>query len=314
MRTLSAALSCCRLSHARHAQGSHSFGSTQHPGKASRLRRGAGQRSQIPSTVPWSRRAALAAWIGTCLDPVESSRLKLGALRYDRVLADVPCSGDGTLRRRPHCWESWSIEPWPSESRGVYRALAWPCFFFFFAQEFPMSVHSKQLQILCRGLHLLRPGGRLVYSTCSMNPLENEAGTWDSPLPGRRWAWGLRLWRLAPSHSCRPWWLLHWRALGTTWPCCLWMAFVSKLRVAWKAGGCPTPKAQAMRTRFMGASLCGAHVGLAGVYYKSWAEVPTSARKPTGQLTESMFPCIDGLDRCIRLRLGLRCMKMVECP
>ena len=38
-----------------------------------------------------------------------------------------------------------------------------------------MSLHSKQLQILCRGLHLLRPGGRLVYSTCSLNPLENEA-------------------------------------------------------------------------------------------------------------------------------------------
>ena len=38
-----------------------------------------------------------------------------------------------------------------------------------------MTLHSKQLQILCRGLHLLKPGGRLVYSTCSLNPLENEA-------------------------------------------------------------------------------------------------------------------------------------------
>ncbi|CAK9083495.1 unnamed protein product, partial [Durusdinium trenchii] len=51
---------------------------------------------------------------------------------------------------RPHCWKSWSL-------------------------EFPLSLHQKQLQILCRGLHLLRAGGRLVYSTCSMNPIENEA-------------------------------------------------------------------------------------------------------------------------------------------
>lgn len=41
-------------------------------------------------------------------------------------------------------------------------------------EDFPLTLHSKQLLILCRGLHLLRPGGRLVYSTCSMNPIENE--------------------------------------------------------------------------------------------------------------------------------------------
>ena len=32
-----------------------------------------------------------------------------------------------------------------------------------------------QLRILNRGLELLAPGGRLVYSTCSLNPIENEA-------------------------------------------------------------------------------------------------------------------------------------------
>lgn len=32
-------------------------------------------------------------------------------LLYDKVLCDVPCSGDGTLRRRPHCWKSWSVGP-----------------------------------------------------------------------------------------------------------------------------------------------------------------------------------------------------------
>ena len=35
--------------------------------------------------------------------------------------------------------------------------------------------NSLQLRILERGMSLLKPGGRLVYSTCSFNPVENEA-------------------------------------------------------------------------------------------------------------------------------------------
>ena len=38
-----------------------------------------------------------------------------------------------------------------------------------------MTVDSLQLRILERGMALLKPGGRLVYSTCSFNPIENEA-------------------------------------------------------------------------------------------------------------------------------------------
>ncbi|CAE8611073.1 unnamed protein product [Polarella glacialis] len=69
---------------------------------------------------------------------------------FDRVLADVPCSGDGTLRKSPELWGKWT----PREGIGL---------------------HHRQYTILLRGLDLLKPGGRLVYSTCSFNPLEDEA-------------------------------------------------------------------------------------------------------------------------------------------
>lgn len=71
-------------------------------------------------------------------------------LKFNKILADVPCSGDGTMRKNPDIWESWSI----------VRGLG----------NFP-----RQLAILRRALEVLQEGGRCVYSTCSMNPLENEA-------------------------------------------------------------------------------------------------------------------------------------------
>ena len=69
---------------------------------------------------------------------------------FDRVLCDVPCSGDGTLRKNPAIWSKWST------SSGFV-------------------LHPLQLIIACRGLQLLRAGGLMVYSTCSLSPYENEA-------------------------------------------------------------------------------------------------------------------------------------------
>ncbi|XP_065874383.1 uncharacterized protein [Euphorbia lathyris] len=74
----------------------------------------------------------------------------ISQLHFDRVLCDVPCSGDGTLRKAPDLWRKWS----PGMGNGL---------------------HVLQLQIAMRGLSLLKVGGRMVYSTCSMNPVENEA-------------------------------------------------------------------------------------------------------------------------------------------
>ncbi|PGH09914.1 hypothetical protein AJ80_07626 [Polytolypa hystricis UAMH7299] len=71
-------------------------------------------------------------------------------LKFDRILADVPCSGDGTSRKNPNVWKDWN----PANALGL---------------------HATQCRILARSLQMLKVGGRVVYSTCSMNPVENEA-------------------------------------------------------------------------------------------------------------------------------------------
>ncbi|KAF2091760.1 S-adenosyl-L-methionine-dependent methyltransferase [Saccharata proteae CBS 121410] len=71
-------------------------------------------------------------------------------LKFDRILADVPCSGDGTARKNPNVWKDWI----PGNGLGLY---------------------VTQVRILVRALQMLKVGGRVVYSTCSMNPVENEA-------------------------------------------------------------------------------------------------------------------------------------------
>ena len=71
-------------------------------------------------------------------------------LKFDRILADVPCSGDGTLRKNVNLWKDWQ----PGSALGL---------------------HLTQVRILVRALQILKPGGRMVYSTCSMNPVENES-------------------------------------------------------------------------------------------------------------------------------------------
>jgi len=68
---------------------------------------------------------------------------------YDRILADVPCSGTGTLARNPEI--KWRLKP-----------------------EDLSELQDRQLAILRSALQHLTPGGRLVYSTCSLEKEENE--------------------------------------------------------------------------------------------------------------------------------------------
>lgn len=68
---------------------------------------------------------------------------------FDAVLVDAPCSGEGMFRRHP-------------ETRGEWTA------------ESPAGCARRQREILTQAVRMVRPGGRLVYATCTLNPLENE--------------------------------------------------------------------------------------------------------------------------------------------
>ena len=69
---------------------------------------------------------------------------------FDKVLVDVPCTGDGAIRKLPLKWRGWSCRD-------------------------GFSLHGVQIQLLERSVQLVKVGGLVVYSTCSLSPIENEA-------------------------------------------------------------------------------------------------------------------------------------------
>ena len=68
---------------------------------------------------------------------------------FDRILVDAPCSGEGMFRRHPETREEWN-------------------------ESSPAGCASRQKHILQSAVRMLKPGGRLVYSTCTLNHEENE--------------------------------------------------------------------------------------------------------------------------------------------
>lgn len=90
-------------------------------------------------------------------------RIKRLAGKIDRVIVDAPCSGLGTLRRNPDL--KWRQSP---------KAIA--------------ELTAKQAAILDSAARLLKPGGRLVYATCSVLRAENEdiAAAFTAAHPGLR--------------------------------------------------------------------------------------------------------------------------------
>ncbi|MCM0044196.1 MAG: RsmB/NOP family class I SAM-dependent RNA methyltransferase [Burkholderiaceae bacterium] len=77
------------------------------------------------------------------------AKVKRLAGKIDRVLVDAPCSGVGTLRRNPDM--KWRLQPDAID-----------------------ELNAKQQSILAGAARLVKPGGRLVYATCSLLGSENE--------------------------------------------------------------------------------------------------------------------------------------------
>ena len=89
--------------------------------------------------------------------------------RFDRILLDAPCSGTGTLARNPEI--KWRLQ----------------------ASDIPVF-QKRQRRMIEQALPHLRPGGRLVYSTCALEREENEAVVEglpmiETPRPERPWTW-----------------------------------------------------------------------------------------------------------------------------
>jgi 16S rRNA (cytosine967-C5)-methyltransferase len=80
----------------------------------------------------------------------KDAKIKRLAGKVDRVLVDAPCSGLGTLRRNPDV-------KWRQSAAAIGE------------------LQTKQQAILAGAARLLKPGGRLVYATCSVLQEENEA-------------------------------------------------------------------------------------------------------------------------------------------
>ena len=61
----------------------------------------------------------------------ENGKVQFEWIQYDRILADVPCSGDGTMRKNPDVWINWKYKN-------------------------TIALHSMQLRIAQRGLEMLK--------------------------------------------------------------------------------------------------------------------------------------------------------------
>ncbi|MFA5124068.1 RsmB/NOP family class I SAM-dependent RNA methyltransferase [Zavarzinia sp.] len=104
---------------------------------------------RLAKLKPRAARAGLSNVHPACISGENDTRVKRLQGKADRVLVDAPCSGMGTLRRNPD--------------------LKW--------RQSPQSVDElvvKQAAILAAAAKLLKPGGRLVYATCSILAEENE--------------------------------------------------------------------------------------------------------------------------------------------
>lgn len=120
------------------------------------LMRGAGRvyamdvsAKRLAALAPRAARAGVTNIHPLVLADEGDLRARRLAGKLDRVLVDAPCTGSGTLRRNPDL--KWRHSP---------QAVA--------------ELAAKQFRILTAAARLVKPGGRLVYATCSLLAAENE--------------------------------------------------------------------------------------------------------------------------------------------
>ncbi len=108
----------------------------------------------VANDVDWTRLKPLGLNLQRCgvtnTVAVLKSNRRLEKESYDKVLVDAPCSGTGTIRRSLKTMRMWSP--------GLVKRMA-----------------RDQRRLVQQGFDLLKPGGTLVYSTCTQEPEENEA-------------------------------------------------------------------------------------------------------------------------------------------
>ena len=68
---------------------------------------------------------------------------------FDKIMVDAPCSGEGMFRKNPAVIDAWQ-------------------------EKGPEYFSRLQKEIILHGADMLRPGGRMLYSTCTFSPAENE--------------------------------------------------------------------------------------------------------------------------------------------
>lgn len=75
--------------------------------------------------------------------------LKKSKLRFDKILLDAPCSGEGTLRKSPKTFQMWN-------------------------EDMIKKIASTQRKLISSAIKILKEGGEMVYSTCTLAPEEDE--------------------------------------------------------------------------------------------------------------------------------------------
>jgi 16S rRNA (cytosine967-C5)-methyltransferase len=118
---------------------------------------------RLNNLKPRLKRSGLSNLFPQLIAHEKDQKVKRLTGKIDRVLVDAPCSGLGTLRRNPD--------------------LKW--------RQSPQSIEElkhKQAAILSSAAHLLKPGGRLVYATCSFLPEENQQIVEDFLANNRRFS------------------------------------------------------------------------------------------------------------------------------